>query len=182
MKGGRELIQVLSEFEDLYDFKLTLVSSLLYDDYFTHTPYEGMAEYREMIRNKAWIDYYETLPNEKVLEKCKQANVGLLPSVGDTYGYSVLEMQAAGCPVITTNIRAFPEIDSEECGWICSLPVNELGFCTVRNAKDWSPILQGGSEDAFRKYSIIRKRFRKKEEGLWRGFERCTTLIGIRRS
>lgn len=142
MKGGRELVQVLSEFEDLYDFKLTLISSLFYDDYFTHTSYEEMAEYREIIRNKAWMDYYETLPNEKVLEKCRQANVGLLPSVGDTYGYSVLEMQAAGCPVITTNVRAFPEINNEECGWVCSLPVNELGFCTVMDAKDWSPILR----------------------------------------
>ena len=141
-KGGREIVQVLSEFEDLYDFKLTLISSLMYDDYFTHTSYEEMVECREIIRNKKWIEYYETLPNEQVLEKCKQANVGLLPSVGDTYGYSVLEMQAAGCPVITTNIRAFPEINNDECGWICSLPVNELGFCTVDDAKDWPPILR----------------------------------------
>lgn len=42
MKCGRELIQVLSEFEDLYDFKLTLISSLICDDYFTHTSYEEM--------------------------------------------------------------------------------------------------------------------------------------------
>lgn len=142
IKGGRELLQVLSEFENLYDFKLTLISSLLYNDYFTHTPYEEMAEYRDMIRRKAWIDYYETLPNEKVLEKCREAHVGLLPSVADTYGYSVLEMQAAGCPVVTTNVRALPEINNEECGWICRLPVNRLGFCEMGGAGDWPHILR----------------------------------------
>ena len=142
IKGGRELVQTLSEFENLYDFKLTLISSLIYDDYLTHTSYDEMVEYRDIIKNKKWIDYYEVLPNEKVLEKCKQANVGLLPSIADTYGYCVLEMQAAGCPVVTTNVRAFPETNNEKCGWICSLPINELGFCTVRDGKKWSPILR----------------------------------------
>ena len=172
IKGGREMLQVLSEIEGVYDFKLTLISALLYDDYFTHTSYDEMVECRNFIKDKAWIDYYEVLPNEEVLEKCKQANVGMLPSVADTYGYSVLEMQAAGCPVITTNIRAFPEINSAECGWICRLPVNELRFCTVRDTKDWSPILQGELrrcfQEIFRHPEIIREKGRMAMERIRR--------------
>lgn len=114
---------------------------MLYDDFFTKTPYEEMRRCQNIIREKSWIDYYESLPNSEVLKKCKEATVGLLPSLTDTYGYSVLEMQAAGCPVVTTNIRAFPETNEEECGWMCHLPVNELGCCTEHEVSVWSPIL-----------------------------------------
>lgn len=57
----------------------------------------------------------------------QKSHVGLLPSWSDTYGYSVLEMQAAGVPVITTNIRALPEINSEEVGWMINLPLSNTG-------------------------------------------------------
>ncbi|GFI44328.1 hypothetical protein IMSAGC018_02009 [Lachnospiraceae bacterium] len=116
IKGGREVIQALSKFENRYDFRLTLISSLQYGDYFTKTSYEEMERCKEIIRSKKWIDHYEALPNIEVIEKCREATIGMFPSLADTYGYAVLEMQAAGCTVITTNIRAFPEINNEECG------------------------------------------------------------------
>ena len=141
-KGGKELIRALSKFEDKYEFRLTLISSLLCNDYFTKTSNEEAAEWKKIIRRKNWIDYFESLSNDKVLEKCKEANVGLLPSVADTYGYSVLEMQAAGCPVVTTNVRAFPEINNETCGWICRIPVDGFGFCAEKRKSAWSEILE----------------------------------------
>lgn len=142
IKGGRELVETLSEFEGKYDFDFTLISSLQYDDYFTKTSYKEMMRCRDLILDKKWIDYYESLPNDEVLKKCRKAAVGLLPSVAETYGYAVLEMQAAGCPVVTTNIRAFPEINNEECGWMCRLPIDKLRFCTEENAEIWSAILR----------------------------------------
>lgn len=149
LKGGREIIQVLSEFDGKYDFDLTLISSLLYDDFFTKTSYEEMLKYQRLIRECKWITYYEHLPNKKVLEKCREATVGLLPSVAETYGYSVLEMQAAGCPVITTNVRAFPETNGENCGWICRLPVDGLGVCTEQDTKIWSELLKDELRNCF---------------------------------
>lgn len=62
-----------------------------------------------------------------MLELCKTAHVGLLPTFADTYGYSVLEMQASGVPVITTNVRALPEINNNDCGWMATLPLNQYG-------------------------------------------------------
>jgi len=142
IKGGREMIETLSEFEGKYNFDLTLISSLLYDDYFTKTSYEEMLRCRKMIQECKWIDYYDSLPNEEVLEKCREETVGLFPSVADTYGYALLEMQAAGCPVVTTNVRAFPETNNEHCGWICYLPVDRFGFCVEDDANKWSEILK----------------------------------------
>ncbi len=148
-KGGREVIRALSEFEGRYEFKLTLISGLLGNDYFTKTSDEEAAEWKKIILEKKWIEYYESLTNDKVLEKCKEATIGLLPSVADTYGYSVLEMQAAGCPVVTTNVRAFPEINNEKCGWICRIPVDEFGVCAEKRKSVWSEILENELEKCF---------------------------------
>lgn len=142
IKGGKEIIQALSHFENQYKFKLILISELLFSDYFTKTTYEEMVKWKKIIQEKAWVEYYGSLPNKKVLEKCKDAIIGLFPSVADTYGYAVLEMQASGCPVITTNIRALSEINNEECGWICHLPLDQLGCCAEQNAQIRSQILE----------------------------------------
>lgn len=141
-KGGREIINALSQFESNYDFRLTIISSLQTNDYFTHASDSDKLKIQKIIETKKWIDYYESLPNSEVLEICRQAAVGLLPSFADTYGYSVLEMQAAGCPVVTTNVRAFPEINNEECGWLCTLPVNVNGTCDKNKLSELSEQLE----------------------------------------
>ena len=141
-KGGREIINALSVFEHQYDFRLTVISSLVIDDYFTHASINDKLEIQNVIKTKKWIDYYDSLPNERVLEMCRQATVGLLPSFADTYGYAVLEMQAAGCPVITTNVRAFTETNDDECGWICTLPVNQYGMCDAGHLPELSRQLE----------------------------------------
>ena len=63
-----------------------------------------------------WISYVPKLTNNETLELMKKSHIGLLPTYADTYGYSVLEFQAAGCPVITTNVRALPEINNNNLG------------------------------------------------------------------
>lgn len=173
LKGGREIIQALSGFEGEYEFELTLISTLLYDDYFTRTPYEAMIRCRDLIKEKSWINYYESLPNAEVLEKCKEANVGLLPSLADTYGYAILEMQAAGCPVITSNVRAMPEINNEECGWICYLPVDDLGFCLTRDVTKWSPILKAELTKCFQRIFEHPEEIKKKGK---KGLERIRNM------
>ncbi|MCD7726293.1 MAG: hypothetical protein LUI12_12215 [Clostridiales bacterium] len=141
IKGGREIINALSYFEGKFPFRLILISSFLYDDFFTHTAYDEMLLYKKIVQEKPWIEYYNGLPNEKVLKKCKEADVGLLPSFADTYGYSVLEMQAGGCPVITTNIRALPELN-DGCGWMCELPVDANQCCQRLDMNELSSLLE----------------------------------------
>jgi glycosyltransferase involved in cell wall biosynthesis len=67
----------------------------------------------------------KSLPHQKVLDVIKRSHVGLLPSYAETYGYSILEAQAAACPAITTNVRAFPEINNEDVGWIINVQKDE---------------------------------------------------------
>lgn len=133
-KGGKELVDCLMSYKgqtpedsDLYqkgcrEIHLTVISSMEYGDYASHATCEEMCFYKELLQKEKWITYYETLPNDRVLELCKKAHIGLLPTFADTYGYSVLEMQACGCAMLTTDIRSLPEINNETCGWVCHLP------------------------------------------------------------
>lgn len=126
-KGGKELVDCLIELKKEYNFHLTVVSSMNYNDYASHATYDEMMYYKEILLNTEWITFFENLPNKDVLSLCRDSHVGLLPTFADTYGYSVLEMQASGCPVLSTDIRALPEINNEQCGWICHLEQNEDG-------------------------------------------------------
>lgn len=125
-KGGVEMIEVLQKLKEKYKFKLTLISTFETDNYVTKISKEEASKYVETLKNETWLEIFEKLPNEKVLELIKKSHVGLLPTWSDTYGFSVLEMQAAGVPVISTDIRALPEINNEDCGWLINLPQNRL--------------------------------------------------------
>lgn len=142
IKGGKEIISAFKKLENMYHFELTIISRINIDDYYTHATYEDRIRCLEIINNTPWIHYYESLSNDKVVELCKRSDVGLLPSYADTYGYSVLEMQAAGCPVVTTNIRVFPEINDDECGWMCNLPIDEEGICGMSYSEELRELLE----------------------------------------
>ncbi|MGK7910479.1 MAG: glycosyltransferase family 4 protein [Synechococcus sp.] len=138
-KGGVEILESFQEARRVYGYnlKLLIVSSLSHGDYATDSSKEDTEKSRDFIRqNNSWIDHWDYLENRKVLELMKTAHVGLLPTYADSYGFSVLEFQAAGCPVISTNIRALPEINNNDRGWLIELPQNSLGEAIYTTKED----------------------------------------------
>ncbi len=126
-KGGREMLEVLAELHKSYDFRLVLVSKLRVDERRYLMSESDEEEARKIIHaNNEWIEFHEYLPNIQVLEKVRKAHVALLPTWMDTYGYSVLECQACGTPVISTSLRALTEENDENVGWLVKVPVNKL--------------------------------------------------------
>ena len=126
-KGGGEILKVFDRLlRDKQDISLTIVSSLRTDNYATQTTQQHVEAARRIIAR--WPDnitYYPRLPNSEVKRLLRDANLALLLSYAETYGYFVLEAQAAGLPVVTTNIRAFSEINSPDCGWVVNLEIDE---------------------------------------------------------
>ena len=155
-KGGRELFRVFQKLADDEGLpvRLVIVSSLRIDSYAAHETEEDVAWAREIIAGKPeWLEYYEKLPNPSVLDLLKGADVGLLPTWADTYGLSVLEAQAAGCPVITTNVRALPEINNNHVGWLIRVPKDDLGeanYTTPEDRENLSQVIQDGLESIIR--------------------------------
>ena len=128
------------------------MSSLNIDNYATKKEPSDVQRVKNFIqKNSDWINYFPQLPNHEVLELMKKSHVGLLPTYADTYGYSVLEFQAAGCPVITTNVRALPEINNNNVGWIIEVPKNSLGeaiYTTKENRLAIGNLIREGIEKA----------------------------------
>lgn len=123
-KGGAQLVKVLSKYEKTKFFHLTVVSELGYEGFASR---EERNYWETVLKDMPWITWIQSLSNDSVLDLCKKSHVGCLPTLQDTYGYSILEMQACGCPVITTDIRACPEINNSSCGWLVCLKKDAIG-------------------------------------------------------
>jgi glycosyltransferase involved in cell wall biosynthesis len=153
-KGGAEVLQVLTEFWDRgAAIHLNLISSLDFGDYATKTTYEDQIKVIKTIEQyQNHITHHHRLPNPQVLELLKHSHVGLLPTYAETFGYSVLEAQAAGCPVITTNIRALPEINDAQKGWVIEVPKLKNGNGKLQTAEDravFSDVIKTGLRSIF---------------------------------
>lgn len=148
-KGGYEVLKV---FKDIYNkykhIELNIISKLHIAEFLKNEETENrLKEVKKMIeegKNK-YINYFEELPNEKVLALMKKTHVALLPSYDDTYGYTVLEAQACGCPIVTTDIMAFPEINNNNIGWILEVPKIDFGrpdAFSLKKYNNFSAILE----------------------------------------
>ena len=123
-KGGLEVLRVVDKFLDKkFMIKLVIISDLKYGDYASTSTVENLNEAKTIINKHANILHYNSKPNTEVLDLLKVADLALLPSYDETYGYSVLEAQACGCPVVTTNGGAFSEINNNRCGWVIEVPL-----------------------------------------------------------
>ena len=151
-KGGKEVMSVFSRLlKKDYPIRLNVISNLNYGDYASQATREDLLEVKNAVDQfPGRIIYHKQIPNEEVLSLLRTTHVGLLPSYADPYGYSVLEAQASGCPMVTTDIRAFPETNGSEFGWQIKVPKNELGYGLIQTASErrqFSQILETGLEE-----------------------------------
>ena len=126
-KGGQEMVHALDNLRKKYPIHLTIVSSLDVESGWPGITDAQLSEDKRWLSTQDWITWYPQLSNDQVLELMQKSHLGLLPTWQDTYGYSVLEMQANGCPVLSTNIRSLPEINRADCGWRLNHETNEWG-------------------------------------------------------
>ena len=116
-KGGLETLRVFDALlSTKYPVQLNVVTTFQLDGVFG-TNHAQVEEAQKIIDKHKYINLYSNIANEEVITLLKSTHIGLLPSFSETYGNSVLEAQACGCPVITTDINAFPETNPPDCGW-----------------------------------------------------------------
>jgi glycosyltransferase involved in cell wall biosynthesis len=135
-KGGREVVNAISKLRNTEnaEIRLIIVSKIHADSYASGTTqFDEIAAKESLKKHASWIEWHEAAPHSEVINLMHRCDIGLLPSYAETYGYSVLEFQACGVPVITTNIRAFPEINNHECGWLIDIPKHPSGEAQYEN-------------------------------------------------
>ncbi|MFT4270422.1 MAG: glycosyltransferase [Pantoea sp.] len=139
-KGGAEVVLAFSELHEegligSESVQVNLIGDLSRKHNIALRNFQDEEKFNVSIENlihaHSFFRHFNFIPNDRVIELLKETDVGLLPTWQDTYGFSVLEMQACGCPVITTNIRALPEINPISAGWIIECPLNDMYEHTV---------------------------------------------------
>jgi glycosyltransferase involved in cell wall biosynthesis len=129
-KGGMEVLEAFSQLlDEQLPVHLTVVSSLTYGDYASRTTRADLDRAKGLIaRMGPNVTHFWSLDNQQVLQLFARSHVALLPTYDDTYGFSVLEGQAAGCPAITTDCCALPEFNDDLTGWLIQVPKDTLGI------------------------------------------------------
>ncbi len=141
VKGGAEM---LSAFHQLYrsgqrNWHLHVVSSLETQperSYLSSMSAERVQQIAAACR--PCITIRPGLSNAAVMALLQESDVSLLPSYADTYGYVVLESQASGTPVVTTNVRALAELNDDRTGWVVPLAVDDLGYAKIADGPEAS--------------------------------------------
>lgn len=144
-KGGAEVVLAFSELLgeneiNVSDVRVNIVGDVTKTYNVAHGDFQDDATFRENVekalREIPVFRHFTSMANDAVLDLIKSTDVGLLPTWQETYGFSVLEMQACGCPVITTNVRALPEINPDGAGWLIRCPLNDMSELTIGSSED----------------------------------------------
>lgn len=144
-KGGAEVVLAFSELLAAGEIspdevQVNLIGNLNHRYNIAHGAHQDDAQFYQHIENllsQQTIFQHDTfLHNDRLMSLFIKSDVGLLPTWQDTYGFSVLEMQACGCPVITTNVRALPEINPPLAGWLIDCPLNDMFEIAITSARE----------------------------------------------
>jgi len=142
-KGGAEVVlaitQLLDEKKiDESQLEVQLIGDLTKRHNIAHRQYQDNEEFYRSIENRIQryrcFKHQTRMDNAALMALFRHSDVGLLPTWQETYGFSVLEMQSSGCPVITSNVRALPEINPPGAGWCIGGALNddrEYGISSV---------------------------------------------------
>lgn len=133
-KGGLALLEAFRRLKAQgSNLRLNIVSSMQlcgWRDEFASAAVRAAA--LETIATAPELTFHQRLTGDEVTALLKESDVGVLPSYGETYGYSILEAMACGCAVIVPRVSPFTEFVTEECGMLLDVPtVVEDGFATM---------------------------------------------------
>lgn len=143
-KGGAESVLAFDRITLIDEFKgkarLTIIGDLQRRHNYAHKEFHDGDDFfssiESCINKNKMITHYTKIDNESLISSLDNCHIGLLPSWADTFGYSVLEFQAAGCPVISTDVRALTEINNNDVGWIVPVRKNDLNEVILNSLND----------------------------------------------
>lgn len=127
-KGGIAALRLAQKAKNAgLPLTIHVVSKLDYgNNIWTDFPDRNRYEADLKLLNLDNVIFHGKLPNQKVIELLTRCHFHLLPTLHDTYGYSVIESFSVATPAITTNVAALPEfVHHNKNGYLLNLELNE---------------------------------------------------------
>lgn len=105
--------------------ELHIVSRMVYGPG-CHTDHQCRDSYKNDIALLSLpnVLFHGSLSNNDVFSLMTTGHVTFLPTLHDTYGFSIIEGFSCGTPAITSNVCAQPEINGPDRGLMLSLPID----------------------------------------------------------
>jgi len=126
-KGGLISVKAfLACFKENDKVKLTIISTLEKGYISDYSEKEHVWLLNQIAENEH-VTWLGGATNEVVLEKLSHADVVLLPTYADTFGYSVIEGMANACVPVVSNIRALPELVNSDRGYLVETKIDTFG-------------------------------------------------------
>lgn len=158
-KGCSELVTALYNLrKKRQDFEIILITNTNNTWNYAFKDFQDTPEYIYFIKriieeSKDYIHIYPHMPFSEVKKLMASCDVGVLPTWADSYGYSVLEMQGCGLPVVTTNVRALPE--TNQYGWMINIPIATRGDIDIQNFEHKNMIREKMIKDMYDLFDYI---------------------------
>jgi glycosyltransferase involved in cell wall biosynthesis len=138
-KGGEAVLSAIERLGDSLDVRATIVSSAARGDYAVPRTDAEIGEVRRRLQANERITWHQSLANDQVLRLMEGSHIGLLPTLADTFGYSLLEAMSRGLPIVGTTIQAGPEIADASVGWSIAVDALPDGYWRGMGARDAYP-------------------------------------------
>jgi glycosyltransferase involved in cell wall biosynthesis len=123
-KGGEAVLRLIESYGDALELSATIVSAVDGPDYATSClDTDHVADVRRRLASQPRITWHDHVANHVVYDLASESHIGLLPTLADTFGYSLLEFMSCGLPVITSTVEATTEIVDAAVGWNIELPL-----------------------------------------------------------
>jgi len=128
LKGGQQLISSFQKLEKKFDnLKLTIISDFCNRDS-QFDPYNIKWNLKKRITDNKNTIFKFKVRREVLLKKYyPNSDIFIMPTLKDSFGFSLLEAQAFGLPIISTNCFAIPEIiEDNKSGLLIGIKDNKF--------------------------------------------------------
>ena len=107
---------------------VNIISQMVYGDTLYTDTHRGF--YRHYLEGMAEdnVRHYQRLPNAEVMRLLAGSTFSLLPTLDDSFGFSMLESMSLAVPVIASAVCAIPEvITHRHNGMLIDMPLDDIG-------------------------------------------------------
>lgn len=133
-KGGDAVLRLVERYGAEWNVEATIISQPTRIDYATrHLDQAYASGVIQRLESNPRIAWRRRTSNDEVLDAMRASHVGVLPTLADTFGFSLLEAMANGLPILGTNVQAGPEITDHDGAWRVDLDIDEIGYWSQMN-------------------------------------------------